>query len=177
MENIIKTILSSNFDIAAFLGAIITVLGSLYLYARSSKKPLERERYDKLTFPLFNLLEPYLFKEMDPEILQTALSTIEQNKSIAGGKLLYWLYWCQRQPSQEHFVKFCSTVNNEYDKSCQILGLSKRSIFYRLDRDQYRTKLAFVLYLTCNIIFLILSVAALLLLAAFIMSVLGISRY
>ena len=154
--NFINDVLS-NSDALAFFGALISVIFSVYIFTQSSKKSLERERYDKLVFPLFNLLEPYLFKEKNDEIFHQALQLIEVNKSIAGGKLLYLLYWSRQSATQELFISLCAYVNSELDRVSKIIGLRTRSIFYRIDRNQYRTKLMFYVYIALNSLLLLFS--------------------
>ncbi len=164
--------LIENSDFLNFLGLLITVIFSVYTFYSSSKKSLERERYDNLIFPLFNLLEPCLFQAMDVDVFRQALDIIESNKSLAGGKFLYILYHSKRELSQAHFRLLCSVVNPEFDRTCRIIGIKKRSFFYRIDRHQYKTKFAvFVYYAGCLILYLSM-LLALLIVTAFIYSLL-----
>lgn len=164
--------LIENSDFLNFLGLLITVIFSVYIFYSSSKKSLERERYDNLIFPLFNLLEPYLFQPMDVDIFHQALDIIEKNKSIAGGKFLYVLYHSRRDPSQEHFRLLCSIVNSEFDRACHIIGIKKRAFFYRIDRHQYKTRFAVFIYLAGCLILYLAMLFALLIVTAFIYSLL-----
>ena len=163
---------SSSFDIAVFAGAILTVISTIYLTTLSTKKQIERERYDKLIFPLFNLIEPYLFMKKEDFIFQQVISIINDNKSLAGGRLLYICFWCEKDPSQELYIRLCSTINSEFDRACRILGLKQRSVLYRLDRNQYRTQLMFFVYIIACVCTLLVSILALMLIATFLISVL-----
>ena len=150
-----------NSDFLAFTGALISVFISIHLYNLSAKKQIERERYDKLIFPLFDLLEPHLFCEVDSSTFQAALKIIRDNKSIAGGHLLYLLDLCEHTPSQENFNSLCKFTNSELDRLCKILCIKKRSFFYRLNKNQYQTKLMLYLYAIYNVFVFLLSLAAL----------------
>ena len=101
--------------------------------------PLIRERYDKLIFPLFDLLELVFYQEYTDNILNSALQIIEENKNLADGKLLEINYYlCTKTPSQEEFMQLCTYVDRMYDKFCRQLGLKMRSLYYRLLRHQYK---------------------------------------
>lgn len=170
--NALMNTLIKNSDFLNFFGLLLTVIFSVYIFYSGSRKTLERERYDNLVFPLFNLLEPYLFQPMDTDIFRQALDIIEKNKSIAGGKFLYILYHSKRELSQAHFRLLCSVVNSEFDRTCRIIGIRRRSFFYRLDRHQYRTKLAvFIYHIGCLILYLSM-LFALFIVTAFIYSLL-----
>lgn len=167
MYNFLRNLLS-NSDGLAFFGVLISVITSITIFINSSRKSFERERYDKLIFPLFNLLEPYLFKDKDDIVFQKAIDIIQKNKDIAGGHFLNQLYWCEKSFTQENFISLCTTTNREYDRICRVIGLKCRSIFYRLDREQYRTKFVFWTYLVVNCIFLFFCGLAVLIFCAFI---------
>ncbi len=140
----------NNFDLAAVVAAIISISASIYIFRTTPKYDLVYKRYTSLIFPLFELIEPHLFKSIDRSILSDAINIIEQNKAIAGSKLLYALYFCKNNPCQEHFDLLCSYVSKEYDQCCSRLGLGKRSISYKISRRQYKSKAVFILYIVCH---------------------------
>lgn len=155
IENVIN-----NFDLAAIIAAIISISASIYIFRTTPKYDLVYKRYTTLIFPLFELMEPHLFKPIDKSVLSDAIDLIEQNKVIAGNELLYLLYFCKKNPCQEHFDLLCSCVSKEYDHCCSRLGLGKRSISYKISRQQYKSKAVFILYIVCHtFIFIVVLVA------------------
>lgn len=144
--NLLKTLIN-HFDFAAIIAAIISILASVYIFKTTPKYDLVYQRYITLISPLFDLVEPQLFKSVNKEFLDKVLFLISSNKSLAGGKLLHHLYFCEVNPSQENYNALCSCINHEYDKCCARLGLGKRTIWYKIVRKQYKNKFVFVLYM------------------------------
>lgn len=137
----------TNSDFLNFLGILLTVLVSIYIFKKESSTGFIRERHDKLIFPLFDLLEPVLYQDVSPDILKAALKIIEDNKNIADGKLLELFYSCSHHPSKENLRNLCSYVDRMYDKSCWRLGLKLRSITYRINRAQYNHQITLILWI------------------------------
>ncbi len=127
-----------NIDPLNFIGIVITIIVSLYIFKNETSITFIKERHDKLFFPLFNLLEPILYQKVNYGTLGNALSIISSNKNLADGKLLELYYNCCQSSSQKNFNALCSYVDSEYDKSCKKLGLKKRSLMYRCARHQYQ---------------------------------------
>lgn len=136
-----------SFDFAAVIAAIISISASIYIFRSTPKYDLVYKRYVTLIFPLFELIEPYLFKTVNDEILSKALCLIETNKTFAGRKLLHSFYFCKKNPSQDSYDALCSCISKEYDRCSRRLGLGKRSIWYKIVRNQYKSKLVFILYI------------------------------
>lgn len=143
---ILKDTLMS-FDFAAVIAAIISISASIYIFRSTPKYDLIYSRYVTLISPLFELMEPYLFKTVNDEILSKALNLIETNKTFAGRKLLHSFYFCKMNPSQDNYDALCSSVSKEYDRCCRRLGLGKRNIWYKIVRNQYKNKFVFILYM------------------------------
>ena len=80
----------------------------------------------------------------------------ENNKYLAGGKLTYVMYLCSIDFSDKNFSSLCQIINSEFDDCCRILGLKTRTIFYRLDHSQYKTKLMLILYMITNLLLLLM---------------------
>lgn len=135
-----------HFDFAAIIAAIISFLASVYIFKTTPKYDLVYQRYMTLISPLFDLVEPHLFKPINKELLDKILFLISSNKSLAGRQLLHHLYFCEANPCQENYDALCACINREYDKCCVRLGLGKRTIWYKISRKQYKNKYAFVLY-------------------------------
>ena len=135
-----------SFDFAAVIAAIISISASIYIFRSTPKYDMIYKRYVTLICPLFELIEPYLFKSINKDILSKALYLIENNKTFAGRKLLSSLYFCKKNPSQENYDALCSCISKEYDRCCRRLGLGKLSIWYKVVRNQYKSKFAFIIY-------------------------------
>jgi hypothetical protein len=144
----------ASFDPLNFIGILATVVVSVYIFRSETSISFTRERHEKLIFPLFDVLEPILYQKPDPEILSKALEIIEKNKSLADGKLLSAYYYCKKNPNSENFKSLCSYIDKAYDKSCRRLQLKTRTLEYRINRNQYKSKLFFVYF--AGIWFLIL---------------------
>ena len=136
-----------NSDLLGFIGVLLTTILSIYIFRVETSTPFIRERYDKLIFPLFDLIEPFLFQKCPEDTLEKALSIIEENKSLADGKLLEIFYYCKKNPSSNNFRNLCIYIDETYDRFCRSLGLKRRSMFYRLMRMQYRSKGHLFLYI------------------------------
>lgn len=91
----------SNFDPLNFIGIIVTVLASVYIFKVETSVSLLKEQYEKLFFPLFNVLEPILFQGPDENILACALKIIENNKQLADGKLISLYYYYLQNPTKK----------------------------------------------------------------------------
>ena len=148
----------ANFDPLNFIGIIVTVLASVYIFKAETSVSFLKERHEKLFFPLFNTLEPILFQEPDEKILACALKIIENNKHLADGKLISLYYYCLQNPVKENFLSLCVYVDKAYDRSCRKLGLKTRPMQYRIYRHQYKNPLYVVAFLFAHMILLILSI-------------------
>lgn len=139
-----------DFDVSSIIAAIITLSASIYIFKTTPKYNLVYKRYKNLISPLFDLVEPNLFAEVTPEILKPILNFIETNKykSLAGYPLMEYYYFCKKNPSQDNYNALCSCINREYDKCCLRLGLNRRSVWYKIVRNQYKSKSVFILYVT-----------------------------
>lgn len=149
MELIDKIFFNPNasFDPLSFVGVLLTVLVSIYIFRSETSLTLTKERHEKLIFPLFDLLEPFLYQKLNPDILNQALKIIEENKSLADGKLISIHYYCKNYPSDKNFALLSSYVDRNFDISCRKLKLKCRSLLYKLDRSQFRNKTALTLYI------------------------------
>lgn len=83
-------------DPLSFIGVLFTIIVSLYIFKHENFNSFTRERHDKVIFPLFNLLEPFLYHDVPKDTLESALQVIEDNKNLADGKLLEVSYFCTK---------------------------------------------------------------------------------
>ena len=163
MTDLTKEVISRlqlSFDPLNFVGILATILASLYIFKADLPFDYVKERHEKLIFPLFNLLEPSLYQKIDAGLLKKACDLIEQNKSFADGKLLSLHYYCTLHPSQKTFMDLCSYIDHAYDSSCRRLKLKRRSVEYRINRNQYKSKLYFISYLVLHSLIFIVSLFA-----------------
>lgn len=143
----------SSFDPLNFLGILVTVITSLYIFKNETSISFAKERHEKLIFPLFNILEPVLYQNPDNQILDKALKLIDENKNLADGKLLELAYYCSIETSLENFKALCSYSSHAYDRSCRKLGLKTRSLSYRYARKQFKDKWGIFLFILSYTLF------------------------
>ena len=144
-EQLLNSIHTSS-ELLNFVGILVTVIASIYIFKKETSLSFIRERHDKLIFPLFNLLEPVLYQDLNKELLNEALQIIEKNKNIADGKLIEILYLCTSIPCHQNITQLYTYVDKAYDKSCRKLGLKTRSATYRINRHQYKSLAYFIAY-------------------------------
>lgn len=134
----------------------ISVFITLYIFWATPKYGLLKDRYEKLVFPLFDYLEPHLFKEYNQDCTEYAIRLFKSHKQLASTKLIETAYYLESSPCQETYNKFCKTLIREYDFLCLRLGLKPHGILYRINRDQYKTKFMFFLYAFSNVLVLLI---------------------
>lgn len=140
-------------DPLSFIGVLFTIIVSLYIFKHENFNSFTRERHDKIIFPLFNLLEPFLYHDVPNDTLKSALQVIEDNKNLADGKLLEVSYFCTINPSQNNINELFSYVDKAYDKSCRKLGLKTRTFSYRFSRKQYKNIASIILHFAVYTLF------------------------
>lgn len=128
-----------SFDPLNFIGILATVVVSIYIFKSDLPFEYVKERHEKLIFPLFDLLEPLLYRDYDVDTIKKACFIIEENKSFIDGKLLSIYHNCKNTPCQESFIDLCTYIDRAFDKSCRKLKLKRRSINYRINNRQYRS--------------------------------------
>ncbi len=140
-------------DPLSFIGVLFTIIVSLYIFKHENSYSFVRERHDKIIFPLFNLLEPFLYHDVPKETLESALQIIESNKNLIDGKLLGVSYFCAKNPSRNNLNELFSYVDRAYDKSCRKLGLKTRTFSYRFSRKQYKNVTSIILHMVVYTLF------------------------
>lgn len=149
-SDLLSNNLQTNSDLLNFIGILCTAILTFYIFKKETSISFTKERYEKLIFPLFNLLEPVLYQQVQPEYFEKALQIIDRNKSLADGKLLELFYYCSQNPTQQNFNQLCSYVDKLYDKACRKLGLKIRSFSYRIARHQYKHWSYFLFYVLAS---------------------------
>lgn len=134
--------------IVSILSTISTIILSWTLFKKENNKTYLKERYEKVIFPIFNILEYHLYKkEISSEIkiaVEKSQTIIEENKLIAGGKLMFLF---SRPLNSENFRQISKLVDKEYDKCCSSLGIPLRPLDRKADTFSTRNLRVFVLWI------------------------------
>lgn len=129
------------------LVTLVSILLTWIIFNRENDKTYLKERYEKVIFPIFSLLENHLYQKNIDSELKTALDTckivIEQNKYIAGGKLIDLF---KRPYTLENFQEISSLIDKEYDTCCSKLGIPLRSIDNKVNSFGTRNIRVFILF-------------------------------
>lgn len=135
-----------NETFTALITGLITGYFSLKLTIHKDKNTYTKEKYENLIFPIFILLEPYLYsKEITPEInniVKLIYEHFQKNRMYENGRLLEILNNCftdidsKQTVSLNNFTRLCSIISVMYDTSCKKLGVSKRTFVYKLNNNQ-----------------------------------------
>ena len=80
--------MSVNFQMIESISVSLSVFASLYIFWRTPKYSNIKARYDKLIFPLFQLIEPYLFTDYSKAPIADIVDFIEQNAVFAGSRII-----------------------------------------------------------------------------------------
>lgn len=136
----------ASFDPLNFVGVIATVFISLYIFRSETSVSLVKERFEKLICPLFHTIEPIIYQQNSPEVLNHVLKIIEDNHIYCDGKLMNLAYLYRINSSFENFINLCKYIDKTYDKYCRKIGLKTRPMSYRFIKKQYRSKLYLILY-------------------------------
>lgn len=130
----------------ALLTGILTGYFSYKLLIHKEKSTYIKEKYENVIFPIFELIEPYLYsKEITLEInsvVQKICNCVTENRKFISGYLLENIDFCKKELrssntiSKKTFISLCSTISIEYDKSCRKLGIPKRTFAYRFNNSQ-----------------------------------------
>lgn len=122
------------FKAITVLLTFVSIVLTWFSFKRANTNIYQKERYEKVIFPVFNILEPYLYqKEVtknEPAMFAIKLSKeiINTNKMIAGGKLKYIF---SQSVNDDNFFTMSEFINKEYDRCCIDLGLALRPIEYK----------------------------------------------
>lgn len=125
-------------DTNKLLALILTPLFTTLItriFSRKTPGIYERERYEKVVFPVFDKLEPILYKRKltreDLLIIEECRKLVFSHRQIAGGRMLH----CFSLPAETMFRRVSRIVDSEFDLCAKKLGLSKRPTDYRINRS------------------------------------------
>ena len=139
-----------------FFTGIIAIYLTVLFFRKRNNDLLIAEKYKNLIFPMFHMLEPYLYKTVNLEIKTTLkkLTVLHENNILySSPNLIEAIKSCTpiSKCSNEDYICLCKTIDKEFDNCCVILGLKKRSFLYRFHHEQYASKqhkiILFVLYI------------------------------
>lgn len=151
-------------EIIKWLGIFISVLliyyGFRYQY---SKAPLEKQLYNAY-LPMFRLLEPYLYKQVDVigyeklnELVNEIDEIIDKHYELINPSIIHWTRMLKRslnnsevkvQEINKYYLYLCEKVDKEFEKTRRRMFLPIRNFEYRINNHQYesKTKLYFLLF-------------------------------
>ena len=127
--------------ITTLMSVIIGAIVSWRIFKREPSRTYDKERYEKVIYPLFKALEDYLFaKKITPKIESIILicqMIVQENQMIAGGKLIDIF---SHQITVENFYAISLEVDKQYDKACKQLGIPVRSLSYKINKYGWKCK-------------------------------------
>jgi hypothetical protein len=147
-----------NFQDIESIAVSLSVIASLYIFWRTPKYANIKERYEKLIFPLFCLIEPYLFKDYSKAPTNKVIQLIKDNAVYAGSRINEYAYYFNENCNQYNFNLLCRRIYHEYNVCSFILGLKTHSLSYRLNRKQYQSKFLLIAYMLGNILLLLIGI-------------------
>lgn len=148
-------------DFSLFLTGI-SLLITLYIFHFTLRRELYKSRYEHLLFPIYDFLEPYLYKDVCTVPLDKLFSLFKSQKSLSTVRLIEQMYHLEANPNQENYNNLCRLVIWEYTSLSIPLGYGRHSIGYRLTREQHQTKLVFYLFIFANTLLLIAGIISVL---------------
>lgn len=130
-------------SVLPLLTALLTAAGALYFSLEKDKKPMWENRYYKLIFPIYDVLEPELYCiTHKQETIKKINKIIAENKSIAGSRLIFRAKQCENTDNQKAFIELCQLVSQDYDFLCKKLSIPERTDVYKIERHQFKSKCA-----------------------------------
>lgn len=133
--------------LAIVISPLLTVLVTR-IFSKKTPGSYEQERYEKIVFPVFDKLEPILYKkelsEEDFAKIEECRKIVSANRMIAGGRLLH----CFALNERMNFKSMSRKIDLEYDLCTRKLGLPHRPLDYRLNRSRGMSFLLMFLYMS-----------------------------
>ena len=116
-----------------FFTGIIAIYLTVLFFRKRNNDLLIAEKYKNLIFPMFHMLEPYLYKTVNLEIKTTLkkLTVLHENNILySSPNLIEAIKSCTpiSKCSNEDYICLCKTIDKEFDNCCVILVLKKRSL-------------------------------------------------
>lgn len=153
--------------LAAALGAWFSII----VFRGGKRSDVAREQLDKVYAPAFRLVEPFLFQKLPRQKCDELVAALNEI-ALTGGILTdpalvaaIETYWrapdgdLENYPSYQYkfldttpcyltsWFDICNHIDRTYDVLCKKSFLPIRSIYYRLNRDQYINRLKWAINL------------------------------
>ena len=135
------------------LVSVITTSVANWYHRRSSTVGLTRERVDLVYSPLFQKIEPILYKNIHISELQATMTFFNSLltkhpylvnptlKHLADDLCSFIEDGCSSDECLPKWKKFSAKLDGEYDSLCHRLNLPRRTSYYRLQYRQFKNKL------------------------------------
>lgn len=128
---------------------------TLLISRNSNLSTVARERLDKVYHPLFLEIEPFLYKKVSLDDISPFLSKyyeLENSHSLLNDPVLRQeIRWLEKPSAlQENkygynqWFRICDQISKTYDKLCKQAHIPVRSISYRINYEQYHSKIRMI---------------------------------
>ena len=128
---------------------------TLLISRNSNLSTLARERLDRVSHPLFLEIEPFLYKKVSLNDINAFLSKyyeLENSHSLLIDPVLRQeIRWLEKPSALQEdkygynqWFRICDQISKTYDKLCKQAHLPVRSISYRINYRQYRSKIRMI---------------------------------
>ncbi len=133
--------------VAVIISILITSLVSYILFKKKSNKEVSRERLEKVLYPSYIILEPYLYKFDFNNIefiqcLNKVKNIFTKNRMIVGPKLHYQFFLIfnaiKIEAQKRNYIQFCNMLLSDYNRCCKKIGLPKFEMSCRMALNQCR---------------------------------------
>ena len=161
--HVLEFLKSSSTIIVTWLGIVLTVWFAYYTFKFKLSSSLIKEQLYKAYLPMFKMMEPYLYKDMQ-EIgshrFKNLMDELEQhcnlNYELVEPQIISYNRRIIRSLNDsktdktklnEMYKRLCSKIDFEFEKTRRKLGLPNRNVFYKLNHRQYESKLELFFYM------------------------------
>lgn len=128
---------------------------TLLISRNSNLSTVARERLDKVYHPLFLEIEPFLYKKVSLDDISPFLSKyyeLENSHSLLIDPVLRQeIRWLEKPSAlQENkygynqWFRICDQISKTYDNLCKQAHIPVRSISYRINYEQYHSKIRMI---------------------------------
>ncbi|PAE96747.1 hypothetical protein [Shouchella clausii] len=146
-----------------WLGIALTLWIAYYTFHIKLTTSTNKEQLYKAYLPIFRLLEPHLYKDIEDIKIETLVQLLaevnvicDQHYELIDPEIIYWASYLSDKLNKNDFNKselnenygyFCRKVDITFEKTRRVLRLPTRNVFYKLNKKQYHTKFDFVFFL------------------------------
>lgn len=171
--------------LSAYITIAVTIL-SIYLGHKAKFSAFYEKQLKEVYSPIFIKLEPYLYKEIT--LKQARLyakflyKTVNKHHLLCDPDLVYYVeLFCNAIKNgdtfQNTYMEICSHVDRKYDKLRRQLRLPVRPLWYRLNKNQFKTKqrliVAILMYALLNLLLAVMLFILILVLLGAVLTVLN----